>query len=259
MTYVTVIGLFATVAINVCMADVHSWGQLITYQYHRMYERTLIDESSSVPKDYTIFYKYYGAPFKPVAHIEIEVNTKSEGYINIGRFTINTYNKRKEDAQTFDAQVSIKNATNVTATLRIHGMGMMTLPSMGLRKLTSTRSVAYVHAKSSIPSIKQNGFVQSLIGKRRNGDELIHFESRNVRNQNRFPSRAFEYSGSEYITCVGFSFDSPTAMVMINTTFVGENEFNGIVYDMNSEHFVANMSVYGIKILSRPYHFEGVI
>lgn len=49
-------------------------------------------------------------------------------------------------------------------------------------------------------------------------------------------------------------------MVMVNTSFVGEQEFNAAVYDMNTEHFVANMSVYGIRsVHSRPFEFAGVI
>lgn len=47
-------------------------------------------------------------------------------------------------------------------------------------------------------------------------------------------------------------------MALINTTFVGEQEFNAVVYDMNSEQFVANMSVYGIRG-HRPDGFVGVI
>lgn len=39
-----------------------------------MYERTLIDDTNDVPKDYTILYKYYGAHFRPVAYVEINVN-----------------------------------------------------------------------------------------------------------------------------------------------------------------------------------------
>lgn len=48
-------------------------------------------------------------------------------------------------------------------------------------------------------------------------------------------------------------------MVMINTSHVGEQEFNAVAYDMNAEHFVANMSVYGIKSTDRPREFLGVI
>lgn len=48
-------------------------------------------------------------------------------------------------------------------------------------------------------------------------------------------------------------------MVMINTTFVHEQDFNAVVYDINAEHFVANMSIYGIKSSSRPVAFLGVI
>jgi len=88
---------------------------------------------------------------------------------------------------------------------------------------------------------------------------LIYFESRNVTNASRFPSRAFEYSGNEYITYVGFSFNSPTAMVMVNTSHVGEQEFNAVAYDMNTEHFVANMTIYGIRSMFRPDKFEGII
>lgn len=46
-----------------------------------MYERTLIDDKNSVPKDYTILYKYYGAHFKPVAYIEIDVNVSRKGIL----------------------------------------------------------------------------------------------------------------------------------------------------------------------------------
>lgn len=48
-------------------------------------------------------------------------------------------------------------------------------------------------------------------------------------------------------------------MVMINTSYVFEQEFNAVAYDMNTEHFVANMSVYGIESVFRPSNFEGVI
>ncbi len=50
---------------------------------------------------------------------------------------------------------------------------------------------------------------------------------------------------------------SPTAMALINTTFVSEKEFNAIVYDMNTEHFIANISVYGIR--SKPKNRAGVM
>lgn len=56
-----------------------------------------------------------------------------------------------------------------------------------------------------------------------------------------------------------FQFQSPTAMVLVNTTFVTEHEFNVIVYDLNTEHFVANISIYGIKARTRPADFLGLI
>ncbi len=48
-------------------------------------------------------------------------------------------------------------------------------------------------------------------------------------------------------------------MVLVNTSFVGEQEFNAVVYDMNSEHFVANFSVFGISVERRPSGFKRIV
>lgn len=69
----------------------------------------------------------------------------------------------------------------------------------------SRHSITYVHVKNT--TSKEKPYAQNSIGKRRPGDELVYYESRNVTNTSRFPSRVFEYSGSEYLTYVGFSFN----------------------------------------------------
>ncbi|KAG4066548.1 hypothetical protein HA402_007184 [Bradysia odoriphaga] len=73
----------------------------------------------------------------------------------------------------------------------------------------------------------------------------------------------YQYFGAKNkeVAYLEFDINSPTAMAMINTSYVGEQEFNAVAYDMNTEHFVANMSVYGIRerALQRPFQFEGVI
>lgn len=48
-------------------------------------------------------------------------------------------------------------------------------------------------------------------------------------------------------------------MVLINTTFINEKDFSAIVYDMNTEHFVANISVYGIESTETPKNRKGVM
>lgn len=129
-----------------------------------------------------------------------------------------SYFRKKDTRQIFDAKVQIKNALNVVATLKIYGSGMMSLQSMGLRKLESTKSLTFVYLKNSTQSTTKE-FAQNSIGKRRQGDELLHFESRLVRNNNRFPSRVFEYSGGEYITFIGFSFNVsrfPSLLILRN-------------------------------------------
>ncbi|KAJ6645712.1 hypothetical protein Bhyg_00920 [Pseudolycoriella hygida] len=252
--------ILVIIKLSVCVADTHSWGGQVDYNTHRLYERELINDANSVPKDYVIIYKYYGAHYKPVAYIEINVNTQSSGYIRMRRGMQDAYFGEREDRQIFHGRVEIRDALNVTATLTIYGMGMLYMPSMGLRKLESTKSLTFIHVKDARKNGIAKPFTRNAIGTRREGDELLYFESRNVANNSNFPSRAFDYVGhDEYITYVGFSFNSPTAMVMVNTTFVSEQEFNAVVYDLNREHFHAKMSVYGIKSSRRPYRFVGVI
>lgn len=48
-------------------------------------------------------------------------------------------------------------------------------------------------------------------------------------------------------------------MVLVNTSHVDEQEFNAVAYDMNTEHFMVNMSVYGIIAAKRPNGFLGLI
>lgn len=100
----------------------------------------------------------------------------------------------------YDATIHIKNATHVTANLTIYTFN---LPYY--LKGLSRYSVTYVHVKNT--TAIQTPHSQNSIGERRRGDELIYFNSRNVTNINRFPSKAFEYSGSEYLTYVRFSFN----------------------------------------------------
>lgn len=100
----------------------------------------------------------------------------------------------------YDATIHIKNSTHVTANLTIY-----TFDLPDYRRGLYRHSITYVFVKNTTSTGKQ--YAQNSIGKRRKGDELIYFESRNVTNISRFPSRVFEYSGSEYLTYVGFSFN----------------------------------------------------
>lgn len=96
----------------------------------------------------------------------------------------------------------------MTATIEIYRYGIVEMPSFGrwLKEGYDTKSITFVYKKRA-DSLQAKPFAQNAIGRRRKNDELVHFESRNVTNISRFPSRAFEYSGSEYITYVGFSFN----------------------------------------------------
>lgn len=122
-----------------------------------------------------------------------------------------------KEAQTFIGRVRVNDAKNVTATLSVYGKAAPPPPryisTQGFLSLFDpsklTKSLTYIHVKNaSVSDLKP--FSQNSIGQRRQGDQLIYFESKNVTNISRFPSKLFEYSGSvsnEYITYVGFSFN----------------------------------------------------
>ncbi|KAJ6643356.1 hypothetical protein Bhyg_08316, partial [Pseudolycoriella hygida] len=149
-----------------------------------------------------------------------------------------------------DAIISIPNARYVTATITMKGFGMNLMPILKGWQLTSdatsTQSYTMIYVKNAERHSPKT-YSTNSIGTRQPGDQLIYFESKNITNVSRFPSRAFEYSGDDAITYVGFSFNSPTAMALLNTTFISDKEFSSVAYDMNVDHFVANVSVYGYK------------
>lgn len=102
------------------------------------------------------------------------------------------------------AKIYVNDTLKVKATLKVYKRGSYTyLPSFG--QLEVTKSFTIIYAKNAASS--KNQFAQNAIGKRRNGDQLVYFESRNVTNVSRFPSRAIQFAGDAYITYVGFSFN----------------------------------------------------
>lgn len=200
-------------------------------------------------------------------------------------FKAESEGKIKVSGMKVNAKINIANVRNFSATISVRGESNLPfgyLQAIQQHEKVEMKSLTFVYVRKASPTPKPNA--QNAIGNRRDGDKLLHFESRNVTNFNRFPSRAFQYTGKEYLTYVGFSFNvsaatltngfsyhllrrilifiiyfqSPTAMAMVNTSFVGEQEFNAIVYDMNTEHFMANMSVYGIVSKKKPDHFLGI-
>ncbi len=123
------------------------------------------------------------------------------------------YHSPSDQYSNYDATITIKNATHVTATLTIYTFNLPQYLGNLFR-----HSVTYVHVKNTT-SIKPTSYAQNSIGKRCKGDELIYFESRNVTNNNRFPSRVFEYSGSKYLTYVRFCFSVRQISLYIECLF----------------------------------------
>ncbi len=107
------------------------------------------------------------------------------------------------------ATISIPNASKVKATVSLFAVGKDFLPILATSFLqfdTSLKSYMVVYEKNAVATPSAKSYTSS-IGRRRQADRLIHFESRNVTNNSRFPSRAFEYTGDGFITCVKFTFN----------------------------------------------------
>jgi len=233
--------------------DKHTYGEYTghyDYDARRFFKRTVIDDVNKVPKSYKLHYKYFGSRFKDVDYFEIDVNVPSSGNVHV-------YSNLN-----VDATIHIDSAYNVTAIISIYGTLSAHIPRyVGFSKSDyHQKSLTFIDVRNANKNLNKNlkKHYQNSIGSRRKNDRLLFFQSKNVTNISRFPARYSSYSeDSAFINYVGFSFDSPTAIALINTTFVGEMEFNAVAYDMNAEHFVANMSVYGVR--RRPNGFVGVI
>lgn len=120
------------------------------------------------------------------------------------------------------ATVHIPNATNVIATINLSGQAATFQHSLDFvgfyhahaSKNAPSKSLAVVYVKNATSSVESRPYSQNAIGSRQNGDELLYFESRNVTNSSRFPSRSFEFTGDNRtrITYVGFSFNVSKAI-----------------------------------------------
>lgn len=111
-----------------------------------------------------------------------------------------------------NAKVNIYSGVNVRVTIWVHGESKLPFGYFkAFRDIENVelKSLTFIYVKNALPPISSKEYAQNAIGNRRNGDQLIYFETRNVTNFNRFPSRAMQYSGkgNEYITYVGFSFN----------------------------------------------------
>jgi len=233
---------------NLCIASKHKFGD---FKYGNEYfKRELLNKVSDSPKNYVIHFSLLADGFKYITYAEIDVlYANSTGEIKVSGLNIN-------------AKVTIPNTKHGSATISVFGESNLPFGYMEAfrrMEILHFQSLTYIYVKKTLPPPIPKLYAQNAIGNRQPGDQLIYFESRNVTNSSRFPSRGFQYSGDEYITYVGFSFNSPTAMVLVNTSHVGEQEFNAVAYDMNTPHFMANMSVYGIIAKERPKEFLGVI
>lgn len=145
--------------------------------------------------------------------MSFDFQAESDGYVyqSNGAGVPLPYDLGTQTIQIFDAKIHVNGAKNVKATLSIYGIGYSAISLGGFfKQQQATKSLTYINVKNALPALNLKPFAQNSIGHRRQGDHLIHFVSRNVTNVSRFPSRSFEYSGSEqdeYITYVGFSFN----------------------------------------------------
>lgn len=56
-----------------------------------------------------------------------------------------------------------------------------------------------------------------------------------------------------------FLFQSSSAILFLNSSFIRENSFNAMVYDLNSPAFTATMSIYGYTDSDKPTKWKSII
>lgn len=143
------------------------------------------------------------------------------------------------------------------------------------------QSITIVNVQGGNPK-PQPSIWHNSIGQRQPDDRLIHFSSQNVTIQSNFAASLFEFVGSQQqaISCVRFSFDvryylnkiniifakhislfmqSPTAVAFLNSSFIHENEFSAIVYDLSAVMFVANVSIFGYDEVFKPVTYQSIL
>lgn len=195
--------------------------------------------------------------------------------------------RRKETV--ISATLHITNGTDVEMWVRIFGFGA----SMSSRiftdpwtvdiigdKLFEPKSFALVYAHNTT----QTRHPLIHMGARQPGDHLLKFDSKLIQRTSttNFPESEFEYHQTDaYLTQVSFSFSvnvsfyadpyysfsnifvvslqSPTAILFVNSTNIGDNNFDAVVYDLNRPEFTANMSVYGYFENEKPRKWHSII
>lgn len=171
--------------------------------------------------------------------------------------------------KTLQAMLNIVNGTNIRVNCRI--MGPIVTLLNGVPQVFNPfgdkpKTMTVVYGQNSTQT--QNRIM--ALGQRQQGDEIIDFQHANVTAKFHFAEHEFEYHNKYvHITAAKFSFDVrsadgimlsfmqikcfkfffqyPTATAFINSSFVGENKLNAIVYDLNTPWFIANMTIFGYR------------
>ncbi|XP_031630808.1 uncharacterized protein LOC116345515 [Contarinia nasturtii] len=220
-----------------------------------LFEKVLFSQHLDQPKNYTLIFKYIASESSPnITFAKFEVpGTKTQGSIDVS--------KEKGKEKTLQAQLNIVNGTNIHVTCKIYGPSVNLLDAATLGRMSSstennpkTVTVIYGHNTSKTRNRKVN------LGLRQTGDKLINFQRKNVTLSYRFPEAEFECKDkNNSITSVAFSFDSPTAIAFINSTYLSEHQVNVIAYDLNNPYFEANMSVYGYDSRVKPDSYKPIV
>lgn len=194
-----------------------------------------------------------------------------------------------DENHVFNASITIPNAVNVVVTLTLNGYDlrfMQNTDSGTWKMLYNNRpqfaqSFTIVNVQGGKPKPTPSVW-HNAVGQRQPDDRLIHFASQNVTMQSNFAANLFEFVGGagQAISCVRFTFDvnyvynywnvfnsnimylilqSATAVAFVNSTFIEENQFSAIVYDLSAYNFIANVSIFGYENGLKPVDYRPIL
>jgi len=198
------------------------------------YDKAIFLKNTNNPTNYTVIFKYLAPESShQINYVLIRTLSQSNATVEI---------KQEPGKERFvQSIINIINGTDVSIMASIYKASIsMNLFALDRNTRPKVFIVGYAHNTTQTRDRKIN------LGQRQQGDEMIGFESKNVTLKNRFAEHEFLFNApNKFITSVGFSFSTPTAVAFVNSTFLKKDSLDVIVYDLNSPYFIANMSVYG--------------
>jgi len=252
---------------NIVHCSIHTYGVKWAFSSDVLFEKLLYAKTTAVPTNYTIVYKYEATAYSPlIRYCEFNITANSTGRIELDNNVDDEHIFWYTKSHFMTAVFNVFNATDLQVGAMLGGMSLGAdgdqifrthiLGIIGGRQRIDPRSFLLIY-EHNMPHTNTRHVV---LGERQAGDALIDHQSKLVeKNSNHFANRNLYIEQPGWsITCVEFSFDSPSAIAFTDSKFISEDKINVIVYDLIRSKFKVDMSVYGFDRTRKPDAYQPI-